>query len=193
MIPNIVILLLLFFLMLPSITSVNVTPAVLTTGESQVYVEANVSDTVGIINVFSEAYDASTGSWTSEVITLNLVSGDSLNGVYGENIVFPPDVKDGVYQIAVVASNSESVEGNWETYGQNIDGIVTLERGVTGSDTIPPVFTSMTVNPPILTAGQVEATVTVTATDDAGVLSVAGAVINRDTLLPVSVWNYIWS
>jgi hypothetical protein len=173
----------------PSITSVNVTPSVLTPGESQVYVEAIVSDVVGVTNVYAQAYDPFMGIWTSEVILLTLASGDSLNGTYGENIVFPPDVNDGQYGIVVFASNAESVEGDWDTYGQNYDGIVSLERGVTVSDINPPVITSMNVNPPVLTAGEGQATVTVTITDDVGVISVAAVVIDRYTLLPVSIWN----
>jgi len=119
----------------------------------------------------------------------SLVTGDSLSGTYGEKIVFPPSVMDGQYVVLVLASNTESIEGNWDTLATNYDWVVSLERGVTMSDTNPPEITSVSVDPPVLTAGQFQATVTVTVTDDLGVISMAGVVINRETLLPVSNWN----
>jgi hypothetical protein len=120
--------------MLPNITSVGVSPSSLNTGENDIVVNATVTDGTGVTSVSAVLID-SEGWIVTDVTSLTLESGDSLNGTYTGTVVVPPDASDGQYQVAVLASNAETVEEDFGTYGIYVyEEFITLVRGISEPD-----------------------------------------------------------
>ena len=110
----------------PSIISVEINPLVLSADESDVIVRATVTDDGGVTRVFAGAWDPTiTDVYETE---MTLVSGDNLNGTWTGTIVIPFGISGGLFQIAVLATNADTVEEDYSTYGYNDESVITVIR-----------------------------------------------------------------
>jgi hypothetical protein len=115
--------------MIPTISSVKINPVNLKKGDTEVTVEATVSDDVGVTEVGVLLNHPFKGTIAN--ISLAIISGDALKGTYLGIVHVPLDIMDGTYQIVVVALNALSVEGDNSTFA-GYESDITLERGVIG-------------------------------------------------------------
>jgi hypothetical protein len=115
-----------------AITAAAINPTILNAGQTDVVVDATVTDDSGVTAVEAIAFDSSTGNFVSSQITLTLATGDTLNGTYRGTIVIQPSISDGQYQIIVIAGNAMSDPTNFSGFAINDDSVISVERGVTG-------------------------------------------------------------
>jgi hypothetical protein len=119
--------------MIPSLGPVKVNSLVLKKGETEIIIEATVTDVIGVVAVGATVYDPSSDKAIIASVELKLVKGDKLGGIYSGIIVIPLGIKDGHYIIMVTAYNSMSRTYNSTSYAVNTENELIVEREESGA------------------------------------------------------------